>query len=336
MQNTNQFSPWRLSTAPMLDWTNRHYRFMARQLTKRTRLYTEMIHANALIYGKSEDFLLHDECEYPLAIQLGGSNHESLAQATIIAAKAGFNEINLNCGCPSPRVQKGIFGACLMKDAPLVAKCINAMFDVTDKDITIKHRIGLDNDEDYNILQDFVAYISEKTPCNTFIIHARNAILDGLSPKENREIPPLKYDFVYRVKKDFPNLTIVINGGIHTNDEISKHLNYVDGVMLGRVIYHQPLIMRNWDNMFFNDNNPIIDDETIIEKLYSYACDELKKGVPLRSIVTHWLGLFHGYSGAKRWRQILSDNKQLSLNKPELIYHAFNEMNNYDRLKYYK
>lgn len=326
MLNTNQFSPWRLSTAPMLDWTNRHYRFMARQLTKHTRLYTEMIHANALIYGKSDDFLLHNECEYPLALQLGGSNPYTLAQATLIASKAGFTEINLNCGCPSPKVQKGAFGACLMKDVKLVAECINAMSDVTDSDITIKHRIGLDNDEDYNVLQDFVTYISEKTSCNTFIIHARNAILAGLSPKENREIPPLKYDFVYKIKQDFPNLTIVVNGGISNNNEIAEHLNYVDGVMLGRAIYHQPLIMRNWDNVFFNDNNPMINDETIIDRLYNYAINEIKKGVPLRCMVTHWLGLFHGYAGAKRWRQILSDSNQLSFNKPELIYHAFNAL----------
>ena len=296
-----------LSVAPMLDWTDRHYRYMARQITRHTWLYTEMVNAGAIVFGDPERFLLKDECENPVALQLGGSDPVQLAQAAKKAAQYGYDEINLNCGCPSPRVQKGAFGACLMNDPALVSGCLNAMHDAApDCDITVKHRIGLDRQTEYHPLADFVGTLREKTPVRTFIVHARNAWLDGLSPKENRDVPPLRYDFVYRLKQDFPDLEIIINGGIKTNQDIAAHLQHVDGVMVGREAYHNPMTMRGWDRLFYGSTQPETEYGELIERLYGYAKAQLAagRGTILRHMARHWLGLMHGQDGAKTWRRI--------------------------------
>ena len=320
------YSSHRLTTAPMLDWTDRHFRFMARLLCQNARLYSEMIHANALIYGDKNAFLLHQDTQHNTALQLGGSNPQALAKACEIAADYDYVEVNLNCGCPSPKVQKGSFGACLMREVALVADCVNAMANATNAEITVKHRIGIDDDEDYQVVADFVGEIAHKTPCRSFIIHARNAWLQGLSPKENRDIPPLKYDFVYRIKQDFSDLNIVINGGIIDNNSIINHLQYTDGVMVGRAVYHNPMLMKNWDNVFFNCAENLITDEELINKLYQYAVQEIAQKTPLRNIVKQWLGLFHGQNGVRLWRQSLSDAQLLAENKPDLILRAFEKM----------
>lgn len=314
----------RLCTAPMLDWTDRHYRYMARQITRHTRLYTEMINVNALLHGDSAAFLAYDDCEHPLALQLGGSEPDKLARCTRMVADAGFDEVNLNCGCPSPRVQQGAFGACLMREVSLVADCLNAMQDAAEIAVTVKHRIGVDKDEDYAVVRDFVGHLSDKTACRVFIVHARNAWLDGLSPKENREIPPLRYDFVYRLKQDFPALTIVLNGGVRDNAAIAEHLQHVDGVMVGREAYHNPMLMRDWDQLFFDDAHPPITHLQLIAKLADYAQAQLASGTDttMRHMVRHWLGIMHGQAGARRWRQILSDAQYLAENRAAILTEA--------------
>lgn len=316
----------RLSVAPMLDWTDRHYRYMARQISRHTWLYTEMINAGAIIYGDPERFLLKDDCENPVALQLGGSEPQALAAAAQKAAAWHYDEINLNCGCPSPRVQKGAFGACLMNETALVADCLNAMQDAAPECVvTVKHRIGVDKQTDYQVVADFVGTLREKTACRTFIVHARNAWLNGLSPKENREIPPLKYDYVYRLKQEFADLEIIINGGIKTNEEIALHLNHVDGVMIGRECYHNPMIMRDWDNLFYGDTQPAIEYEELVLRLQDYAAVQIAagRGTILRHMVRHYLGLMHGLKGARQWRRMLSDAQLLKPNRPELIAQAW-------------
>lgn len=317
----------RLSIAPMLDWTDRHYRYLARQISRHTWLYTEMINAGAVIHGDETRFLLKDECENPVALQLGGSDPQDLAKAAKKVAAFGYDEINLNCGCPSPRVQKGAFGACLMNEVGLVADCLNAMQDAApNQAITVKHRIGVDRQTDYAVVQDFVGTLAQKTACRTFIVHARNAWLDGLSPKENREIPPLKYDYVYRLKQEFPELEIIINGGITTNQEIAEHLQYVDGVMIGREAYHNPTLMRDWDRVFYHDmNSRPIAYEDLVACLQEYAAQQIAagRGTILRHMVRHYLGLMHGLKGAKTWRRMLSDATLLNSNRPELIAEAW-------------
>ncbi|MDO4248328.1 MAG: tRNA dihydrouridine(20/20a) synthase DusA [Neisseria sp.] len=316
----------RLSVAPMLDWTDRHYRYMARQISRHTWLYTEMINAGAIIYGDPERFLLKNDCENPVALQLGGSEPQALAAAAQKAAAWHYDEINLNCGCPSPRVQKGAFGACLMNETALVADCLNAMQDAAPECVvTVKHRIGVDKQTDYQVVADFVGTLREKTACRTFIVHARNAWLNGLSPKENREIPPLKYDYVYRLKQEFADLEIIINGGIKTNEEIALHLNHVDGVMIGRECYHNPMIMRDWDNLFYSDTRPAIEYEELVLRLQDYAAVQIAagRGTILRHMVRHYLGLMHGLKGARQWRRMLSDAQLLKPNRPELIAQAW-------------
>ncbi len=316
----------RLSVAPMLDWTDRHYRYMARQISRHTWLYTEMINAGAIIYGDPERFLLKNDCENPVALQLGGSEPQALAAAAQKAAAWHYDEINLNCGCPSPRVQKGAFGACLMNETALVADCLNAMQDAAPEcAVTVKHRIGVDKQTDYQVVADFVGTLREKTACRTFIVHARNAWLNGLSPKENREIPPLKYDYVYRLKQEFADLEIIINGGIKTNEEIALHLNHVDGVMIGRECYHNPMIMRDWDNLFYGDTQPAIEYEELVLRLQDYAAVQIAagRGTILRHMVRHYLGLMHGLKGARQWRRMLSDAALLKPNRPELIAEAW-------------
>ena len=302
---------------------------MARQISRHTWLYTEMINAGAIIYGDPARFLLKDECENPVALQLGGSEPQALAEAAKKAAAWDYDEINLNCGCPSPRVQKGAFGACLMNEVDLVADCLNAMQEATPEcAVTVKHRIGVDKQTDYQIVADFVGTLREKTACRTFIVHARNAWLDGLSPKENREIPPLKYDYVYRLKQEFADLEIIINGGIKTNEEIAEHLNHVDGVMIGRECYHNPMIMREWDQLFYGDSQAPIEYEMLVARLQDYAAAQLAagRGTILRHMARHYLGLMHGLKGARQWRRMLSDAELLKSNRPELIAEAWAEV----------
>lgn len=318
----------RLSVAPMLDWTDRHYRFMARQITRNAWLYSEMVNSGAVVYGDKDRFLSFNEGEQPVALQLGGSDPHDLAIAAKAAETYGYNEVNLNCGCPSPRVQKGAFGACLMNDVDLVADCLNAMQDAVEIPVTVKHRIGVDRQTEYQVVADFVGTLREKTACRTFIVHARNAWLDGLSPKENREVPPLKYEYVYRLKQEFPDLEILINGGITTNEEIAEHLKFVDGVMIGREAYHNPMLMRDWDTLFYNDAHAPIQYADLAAWLYAYSREQIAsgRGTILRHIVRHALGLMHGLKNARTWRRMLSDATLLKDNDGSLILDAWKEV----------
>ena len=324
----SRLPPRRLSVAPMLDWTDRHFRYMARQITENAWLYSEMINAGAIIYGDKDRFLMFNEGEQPIALQLGGSEPADLAKAAKAAEEYGYNEINLNCGCPSPRVQKGAFGACLMNEVGLVADCLNAMQDAVDIPVTVKHRIGVDRQTEYGVAAEFVGTLYEKTVCRTFIVHARNAWLDGLSPKENREVPPLKYDYVYRLKQDFPELEIIINGGITTNGQISEHLKHVDGVMVGREAYHNPMIMRDWDRLFYGESSPPVEYADLVRKLYEYSRAQIQagRGTILCHIVRHSLGLMHGLKNARTWRRMLSDAALLKDNDGSLILDAWREV----------
>jgi tRNA-dihydrouridine synthase A len=245
-----EYSPWRMSVAPMMDWTDRHCRTFHRLLTQRTRLYTEMVTTGALIHGDVERHLRFNDEEHPVALQLGGSEPADLAQCAKLGEQWGYDEINLNCGCPSERVQRGSFGACLMNEPQLVRDCVKAMVDTVSVPVTVKHRIGIDKTESYEFVRDFVGTVAEGG-CHVFIVHARNAWLKGLSPKENREVPPLRYEMVHQLKRDFPQLTIVLNGGVTTTAQVHEQLKHVDGVMVGREAYHHPWWMSEWDSEFF-------------------------------------------------------------------------------------
>ncbi|WP_246043422.1 tRNA dihydrouridine(20/20a) synthase DusA [Aquitalea aquatilis] len=299
-----------MSVAPMLDWTDRHYRYFARLISRHTWLYTEMVTTGALLYGDVERHLRFDEAEHPVALQLGGSDPAELAQCARLAQQWGYDEVNLNVGCPSERVQKGAFGACLMAEPQLVADCVKAMRDAVDIDITVKHRIGIDQIEHYDYLAGFVDQVAE-AGCSTFIVHARNAILKGLSPKENREIPPLKYDYVYRLKRERPELEILLNGGVKTNAEIAEHLRHVDGVMVGREAYHNPWLMADWDAAFYGDDSTAVSRAQVVDAMLPYIRARLAEGHKLRNIARHILGLFQGMPGARQWRRMLSDAKLL-------------------------
>ncbi|MTD32855.1 tRNA dihydrouridine(20/20a) synthase DusA [Paludibacterium sp. dN 18-1] len=296
----------RLSVAPMLDWTDRHYRFFARLISRHTRLYTEMVTTGALLHGDVERHLRFDDSEHPLALQLGGSELGELARCAGLAEQWGYDEVNLNVGCPSERVQKGAFGACLMAEPQLVTDCVKAMRDAVAIDVTIKHRIGIDKIEHYDYLREFVDTVAE-AGCQTFIVHARNAILKGLSPKENREIPPLKYDYVYRLKQERPDLEIIINGGIKTLADIDTHLAHVDGVMVGREAYHHPYLMADWDARYYGETQPARSREAVVAAMLPYVRARLAEGHKVRNIARHILGLFQGMPGARQWRRMLSD-----------------------------
>jgi tRNA-dihydrouridine synthase A len=292
----------------MMDWTDRHCRYFLRQVCSRARLYTEMITTGALIHGDVDRHLAFDPAEHPLAVQLGGSEPEELSECAQKAERYGYDEINLNVGCPSERVQRGAFGACLMAEPHLVAQCVAAIADAVAVPVTVKHRIGIDAVEDYGFVRDFVGIVAE-AGCRTFIVHARNAVLKGLSPKENREIPPLKYDYVYRLKRDFPRLDIVINGGITSWNDIEHHLRHVDGVMLGRTAYHHPWLLAD----------PGKRRDAVVMAMYQYV---VKGGFPLRAVARHMLGLYHGAPRARLWRRMLSDSTLLARNDPGLLLRA--------------
>jgi len=295
----------------MMDWTDRHCRYFFRLLTRRARLYTEMITAPALAHGDVPRHLDFDAAEHPVALQLGGSDPGELARAARLGERYGYDEINLNCGCPSERVQTGSFGACLMAEPALVADCVRAMRDAVQVPVTVKHRIGLDKNEDYGFVRDFVGTVAQ-AGCEVFIVHARNAVLKGLSPKENREVPPLRYDYVHRLKTDFPDLAFVLNGGIADVATIDRELACVEGVMLGRTAYHDPWLLASVDVHLFGEPAPVRSRSEVIERLMPYAERALARGVALRAIVRHILGLYHGVPGGRRFRRLLSDARRLA------------------------
>nr|WP_329604198.1 tRNA dihydrouridine(20/20a) synthase DusA [Undibacterium nitidum] len=318
----------RLSVAPMMDWTDRHCRVFHRYITRHTWLYTEMVTTGAIIHGDLARHLDFNEIEHPIALQLGGSEPADLAIAAKRGQEWGYDEINLNCGCPSERVQKGAFGACLMAEPALVADCVKAMRDVVDIDVTVKHRIGIDDVDSYSFVRDFVGQIAD-AGCKTFVVHARNAILKGLSPKENREVPPLKYEYAYQLKRDFPQLEILINGGIKTIAEIDLHLQHCDGVMLGREAYHNPYLMSSFDARYYGDASPAKSREEVLHAMIPYIQEQLTKfgangkGLKLNSITRHMLGLTFGLVGARGFRQLLSDSKKLANADAKLLLEAW-------------
>lgn len=295
----------------MMDWTDRHCRHFHRLITRHTRLYTEMVTTGALIDGDLPRHLDFNDSEHPVALQLGGSEPADLAHCAKLAAQWGYDEVNLNCGCPSERVQRGAFGACLMGEPELVADCVKAMRDAVSLPVTVKHRIGIDKVESYDFVRDFVGTVATRGGCEVFIVHARNAWLQGLSPKENREIPPLRYELAHRLKIDFPQLTIVINGGINTPEQIEHHLQHVDGVMVGRHAYHEPWSMADWDERFYGDAprqaGPLPGRDEVEDAMVAYMQGLSAAGVPWGHASRHMLGLRNGQAGSKRWRQIWSE-----------------------------
>jgi tRNA-dihydrouridine synthase A len=318
---------WRMSVAPMMDWTDHHCRYFHRLLSKNALLYTEMVTTGALIHGDVPRHLAFNAEEQPVALQLGGSEPHDLAHCALLGQQWGYDEINLNCGCPSERVQRGAFGACLMKEPGLVADCVKAMVDAVSIPVTVKHRIGIDQVESYAFVRDFIGEVSQ-SGCDVFIVHARNAWLKGLSPKDNREIPPLRYAWVYQLKHDFPDLVFVVNGGITTSEQVHQHLQQVDGVMLGREAYHNPWWLTEWDTQFYPakrvQNSTLTSEPATRELVEQQMVDYMQrqrseKGTPWPSIARHMLGLRHGLPGARRWRQVWSDHKLKRLSPQEVM-----------------
>ncbi len=311
----------RLSIAPMLDWTDRYCRYFLRLISRHTLLYSEMVTTGALLHGDRERFLAFHEQEHPVALQLGGSDPAELAQCARLGEEWGYDEINLNVGCPSDRVQSGRFGACLMATPELVAECISAMRDAVAIDVTVKHRIGIDERDSYGELCDFVGRVAE-AGCTTFIVHARKAWLQGLSPKENRDVPPLQYETVHQLKQDFPHLEIILNGGIQTLKQAREQLNHVDGVMIGREAYNNPWILVEADRLLFGDDHPIPTRHEILERLMPFVQEEFERGTPVARITRHILGLFNGQPGARAWRRHISENAHRKGARPEIIREA--------------
>lgn len=305
----------------MMDVTDRHCRFFLRQISRRTLLYTEMVTTGALLHGDVERHLAFHPEEHPVALQLGGSEPEALAHCARLGERYGYDEINLNIGCPSERVQRGAFGACLMAEPDLVADCVRAMRDACSLPVTVKHRIGIDRIEDYSFMRTFVEKVAA-AGCRTFIVHARNAILKGLTPKENREIPPLRYGEVHRLKRDLPDLEVVINGGIRTWPEIDAQLALVDGVMIGRAADNDPWLLAEADVRVFGEAGAPPTRAEVIAAVARYAEHETARGTPLRHIVRHMHGLYRGRPVARRWRQMMSDPEALQANDPGLLWRA--------------
>ena len=313
----------------MMDWTDRHCRYFHRLLTRHARLYTEMVTTGALIHGDVARHLRFNAEEHAVALQLGGSEPADLACAAKLGEQWGYDEINLNCGCPSERVQRGSFGACLMAEPQLVADCVKAMVDVVNIPVTVKHRVGINQGESYEFVRDFVGAVSE-AGCKTFIVHARNAWLKGLSPKENREVPPLRYEMVQRLKHDFPHLTICVNGGIRSNQQVSEQLRELDGVMVGREAYHNPWWLAEWDERYFSQVGAEIADapqerdaltrESVEEQMTAYMAREAAEhGTPWSAVARHMLGLRNGLPGARRWRQVWSDHQLKALHPRDVM-----------------
>jgi tRNA-dihydrouridine synthase A len=309
----------------MLDWTDRDFRYLLRLISKHTLLYTEMVTTGALIHGNRERFLAHDVLEYPLALQLGGSDPKDLATCAKMGEQAGYSEINLNVGCPSDRVQSGSFGACLMAEPKLVAEGVAAMHEAVDIPVTVKTRLGIDEHETYQFLTDFIEPVAE-AGCEIFILHARNAWLKGLSPKENRDVPPLKYDFVYQAKQDYPDLHIDINGGIHSLKDAKQHLEKVDGVMMGRAIYNDPYLLAEADKLLFGDDHPVPTRHQVIEQMLPYIKQRMAEGRPVKSITRHMLGMFQGQQGARAWRRHISENAHVKGAGIEVLVEALQKV----------
>ncbi len=312
---------WRLSIAPMLDVTDRHCRYFHRLLAPKALLYTEMVTTGALIYGDVPRHLMFNQEEHPVALQLGGSEPEALVHCAKLGQEWGYDEINLNCGCPSERVQKGAFGACLMAEADLVADCIKAMQDAVTVPVTVKHRLGLDYDESYAFVRDFVAKIYD-VGCRVFVSHARNAVLKGLSPKDNREIPPLRYEVVAQLKKDFPDALFILNGGIYQLEQAKDLLADFDGIMIGRAAWHEPYLLRDISQAIWPEV-AVADNKEVMLKMTAYAEKALSDGAPLRAVIKPMLGLMNGQQGAKHFRRLLSDVKRLNAGDITLIEEAF-------------
>ncbi len=296
----------RFCVAPMMEYTDRHERYFLRQISRRALLYTEMVTAEAVIHGDRERLLGFSPAEHPVALQLGGSEPERMAMAAEIGQGFGYDEININVGCPSDRVQSGRFGACLMAEPDLVAACVKAMAAATDLPITVKSRIGIDDQDSYDFLRHFVEVVAA-AGCASFIVHARKAVLTGLSPKQNREIPPLDYDRVYRLKADYPELEIIINGGIDSLEQCQRHLDHVDGVMLGRAAYQSPYMMAQVDRELFAETAAIPSRGDLVAAMLPYIAEQMAQGVRLHAIARHMLGLYHGQPGAKAWRRHISE-----------------------------
>jgi tRNA-dihydrouridine synthase A len=314
----------RLCTAPMMDWSDRHCRFFFRSLAPHAVVYSEMITTGALLHGDVPRHLDFDPAEHPVALQLGGSEPAELAACARLAERWGYDEINLNCGCPSERVQRGAFGACLMAEPELVAECIRAMRDAVAIPVTVKHRLGINRVEDYGFVRRFVEVLA-RAGCRTFLVHARNAVLKGLSPKDNRAVPPLRYADVRRLKRELPELEIVVNGGIASWPQIEAELAHVDGVMLGRAAYHDPALLAEADARLFGGGAPAPPAE-IVRRMHRYAVEQVARGTPLRAIARHMLGLYQGRPGARAWRRMLSDARGLARNDPALLLEALDRM----------
>jgi tRNA-dihydrouridine synthase A len=300
----------RFSIAPMMEYTDRHERYFLRLISRRALLYTEMVTAEAVIHGDAQRLLAFSPAEHPIALQLGGSDPERMARAAEIGQAFGYDEININVGCPSDRVQSGRFGACLMAEPDLVAACVAAMRTATDLPITVKSRIGIDDQDSYEFLRHFVQTVAA-AGCHSFTVHARKAILAGLSPKQNREIPPLDYDRVHRLKADHPELEIIINGGINSLPECQEHLAHVDGVMLGRTAYQTPYLLAAVDGTLFGDTAPVPSRADLVRAIQPYIAEQMSIGVRLHAITRHMLGLYHGQPGARAWRRYISERSYL-------------------------
>ncbi|MGB6103970.1 MAG: tRNA dihydrouridine(20/20a) synthase DusA [Pusillimonas sp.] len=315
---------WRFCVAPMIDVTDRHCRYFHRLLAPQARLYTEMITTGALLHGKVARHLDFDPAEEPVALQLGGSEPEALAESARLGQQWGYNEINLNCGCPSERVQRGAFGACLMAEPGLVADCVKAMRDAVSIPVTVKHRLGLDYDDTYGFVRDFVGAIHD-AGCRVFIVHARNAVLKGLSPKDNREIPPLRYDAAARLKADFPDSVFVLNGGISATDQALGLMEQFDGVMLGRAAWHNPGVLSDISRALA-PGAPQREPAQVIQAMQAYAAGQIEQGVPLRMIVRSMLGWMSGRAGARQWRRTLSAPELLNQNDARLLERAWSDL----------
>ncbi len=314
----------RISVAPMMDWTDRHCRYFLRRVSPSVLLYTEMVTAAAINHGDVSRLLGFDPSELPLAVQLGGSDPEALARASKVSEDYGYQEINLNVGCPSDRVQSGSFGACLMAEPQLVAECVAAMKDAVSIPVTVKTRIGIDDQDSYEFLCAFIDAVSKH--CDSFVVHARKAILKGLSPKENRTVPPLMYERVYQLKRDYPDLEIVINGGIQTVEQVAGHLEHVDGVMIGRAAYHDPYLLAHLEQRFLNPDFQPPSRRDIALSMLDYIEAEVSRGCRVHNITRHMLGLFTGQPGARKWRRVLGEQACRPDAGPEVVLQALEAM----------
>jgi len=314
-----------MSVAPMMDWTDRHCRFFHRLLAPRALLYSEMVTSGAVLHGDLDHLLGFDSAERPLALQLGGSDPSDLARSAVIAAERGYDEINLNVGCPSDRVQKGRFGACLMREPALVRDCVSAMQEAVDIPVTVKTRLGVDELDSYDYFSDFVHCVAE-SGCRIFAIHARKAWLKGLSPKQNRDVPELRYDWVYRLKQENSSLTVVLNGGIATLEDVVMHLQHLDGVMLGRAAYHNPWLLHQCSEALGMPSQ-FTDRAAVVERISRYTEEQLARGVPVKHVSRHVLGLFQGLPHARKWRRYIAEHAHLERTKSRLFLQALEQMN---------